>query len=225
MILKQRGKQDLETGSIQQLTESKFFEQISTELAQTGFGFYNHGWLYGTSGNLSAVLRRDPFLLAITGSGLDKGHLDPGQMIQIDHDANVLLGKFRPSAETALHIGVIDETGCGSVFHTHSVWTTLVSRKYEKEGGIRIEGFEMLKGLEGVRTHEHTEWIPIFPNTQDMDALSLDVREMLRQNTKIHGFMLSGHGLYTWGKDMQETKRHVEVLEFLIEAHGRANQV
>ncbi len=206
-------------------TQGKIFEQISTELAHTGYGFYNQGWLYGTSGNLSAVLRREPLLLAITGSGLDKGHMETEQIIHIDHDANVLLGKYRPSAETALHIAVIDETGCGSVFHTHSVWSTLVSRKHEKEGGIRIEGFEMLKGLDGVRTHEHTEWIPIFPNTQNMDALAMEVRNVLRKTPQIHGFLLSGHGLYTWGKDIQETKRHVEVMEFLIEAYGRANQV
>ncbi len=215
----------LETGSVTRTAQEKYFEQISVELAQVGYAFYQRGWLYGTSGNLSSVLRRDPLIMAITGSGLDKGHLEPEQIIHIDHDQSVLMGDYKPSAETALHIGLVDETGCGSVFHTHSIWSTLISRKFVKAGGIMLEGFEMLKGLSNVRTHDHREWIPIFQNTQDMDSLAVEVRETVRQDSQIHGFMLSGHGLYTWGKDIKEAKRHVEVLEFLLEAYGRTSGV
>lgn len=214
----------MDSESVPSIAQEKLFEQTSNELAQIGFGFYNHGWLFGTSGNLSTVLRRDPLLLAITGSGLDKGHLEPDHIIHIDHDAQVLNGEYKPSAETALHICVVDETGCGSVFHTHSKWSTLISQKFEKSGGVEIEGFEMLKGLDNVRTHEHKEWIPIFRNSQDMDALAEEVRQTLRNHPEIHGFMLSGHGLYTWGKSTQDAKRHVEALEFLLEVYWRTLQ-
>ena len=37
-------------------------------------------------------------------------------------------------------------------------------------GGLAIEGYEMLKGLDGVPTHEHREWLPIVDNDQDMRA-------------------------------------------------------
>ena len=90
-------------------------------------------------------------------------------------------------------------------------------------GGIEIHGYEMLKGLEGVRTHEHREWLPILENSQDMTELSQRVAKLLRENCGLHGFLLREHGLYTWGATLQEAKRHVEILEFLMEVLVRAS--
>lgn len=201
------------------------FENLSREISRIGESFYSHGWVLGTSGNLSAVVSDDPLLLAITGSGLDKGHMTPDQIILIDQDAKVLRGNYRPSAETSLHVTLARETSCSAVFHTHSVWSTIMSKVHEKDGGIWIEGFEMLKALDGVKTHEHREWIPILMNSQDMEALSEQLVSILHDNPNIHGFMLSGHGLYAWGKSPQEAKRHVEGLEFLLEVQGKMDSL
>ena len=107
------------------------------------------------------------------------------------------------------------------MLHTHSVWSTVLSEVYGAERGLRLSGFEMLKGLEGVRTHEHTEWLPILENDQDIRALVPRVEAVLEQSPAIHGFLLRGHGLYTWGGDLAEARRHVEILEFLLETTGR----
>jgi methylthioribulose-1-phosphate dehydratase len=80
----------------------------------------------------------------------------------------------------------------------------------------------MLKGLEGVRTHKHREWLPILENSQDMRELAEKVTTTLRETPGIHGFLLREHGLYTWGASLQEAKRHVEILEFLMEVLVRA---
>lgn len=199
------------------------FRKLSEEIAANGERFYSRGWLMGTSGNLSAVVSRNPMLLAITGSGLDKGSLTPDQIILIDQGMKVISGNYRPSAETALHLTLAKETSCGAVFHTHSVWSTILSREHQKEGGLWIENLEMLKSLDGVRTHQHREWIPILPNSQDMDELSEELKDTLKSGNTVHGFMLSGHGLYAWGKDTQEAKRHTEGLEFLLEVQGRTS--
>ncbi len=79
----------------------------------------------------------------------------------------------------------------------------------------------MLKGLRGVCTHEHEEWLPIIENSQDMARLSRCVEERLQEHPDAHGFLLRRHGLYTWGTDLGEAKRHVEILEFLLEVTGR----
>jgi methylthioribulose-1-phosphate dehydratase len=201
------------------------FQDISKEIAVTGQSFYHNGWVFGTSGNLSAVVSDEPSLLAITGSGLDKGNLSSEKIILIDREMKVIWGNYRPSAETALHLTLVQEKSCRAVFHTHSIWSTILSQKYEKDGGIWIEGLEMLKSLDGVKTHEHREWIPILKNSQDMDALAIRLKEVLNQTPNIHGFMLSGHGLYTWGKTIQEAKRHVEGIEFILEVHGRMDSL
>jgi methylthioribulose-1-phosphate dehydratase len=107
--------------------------------------------------------------------------------------------------------------------HTHSVWATILSDAFAEAGGLRIAGWEMLKGLAGVRSHRHEEWVPILENSQDMPALALTLAEVLRAQPALHGFLLRGHGLYTWGQSLAEARRHVEILEFLLEVTGRTH--
>ena len=87
---------------------------------------------------------------------------------------------------------------------------------------MALEGFEMLKGLRDVHTHEHRETLPILENSQDIAQLAEQVQVLLHRDPDIHGFLLRRHGLYTWGRDLAEAKRHVEILEFLLEALGRS---
>jgi len=131
----------------------------------------------------------------------------------------------RPSAETLLHVAVARTRGAGAVLHTHSVWSTTLSEMHGTAGGLNLSGFEMLKGLEGVRTHQHTEWVPIFENDQDMVRLADRVERTLQASPEVHGFLLRGHGLYTWGENLAEARRHVEILEFLLEATGRLHSL
>ncbi len=197
------------------------FSNIANHLSQVGRELCQRGWALGTSGNFSAVLTRDPLTLAITSTGIDKGALRAQQIVQIDEEGNSLESSLRASAEARLHLMIAGELGANAVLHTHSVWSTLLSELEASQGGISIEGYEMLKGLRGVSTHQHREWLPIFENSQDMAALSDLVKAQLRRNPKGHGFLLRGHGLYTWGGDLGEAKRHIEILEFLLEVMGR----
>jgi len=198
------------------------FRKMATALAAAGRAFYARGWALGTSGNFSAVLSRQPLRLAITSTGLDKGTLTPDQFLEIGESKEVLRGREKPSAEALLHLAVVRELDAGAVLHTHSVWSTVLSGSHAANGGIALEGYEMLKGLEGVRTHKHREWLPILENSQDMTELATRVSATLRESRDIHGFLLREHGLYTWGSDLQEAKRHVEILEFLMEVLVRA---
>jgi methylthioribulose-1-phosphate dehydratase len=191
-------------------------------LAELGREFHRRGWALGTSGNFSAVIQRDPLRIAITASSLDKGRLSADQILEIDTDGKVVsAGTGKPSAETLLHIAIVRTVGAGAVLHTHSVWSTILSDYHIGHSGFFIEGYEMLKGLEGVKTHEHREWVPILENSQDMTLLASETQQTLDENPNIHGFLIRRHGLYTWGKDLQEAARHVEIFEFLLESVGR----
>ena len=202
---------------------SENLSELSLRLVDIGRRFYERGWVLGTSGNLSQVLSREPLRLAVTASGAHKGRLDPREILVIDDGAAAADGApLRPSNECLLHLEVARTRGAGAVLHTHSVWSTLLSDQHAAEGGLAIEGYEMLKGLEGVRTHEHREWVPIIDNTQDIEALVRRVSRALSAHPSAHGFLIRRHGLYTWGADLAQAERHVEILEFLLEAIGRA---
>jgi methylthioribulose-1-phosphate dehydratase len=198
------------------------FSQIAASLSSIAGDFYTRGWVLGTSGNLSAVVNREPLCLAMSPSGLDKGALTPEQFLLINEDAKSVGGfTARPSAESRLHIRVVRERNAGAVLHTHSVWSTMLSDLHAGAGGLAVSGYEMLKGLEGVTTHDHSEWLPILDNSQDMPALAEKVGEVLNENPAAHGFLLRRHGLYSWGEDLAQAKRHIEILEFLLETVGR----
>jgi methylthioribulose-1-phosphate dehydratase len=198
------------------------FESVAAELSEIGRGFYTRGWVLGTSGNFSVVLNPEPLWVAITSTGVDKGRLTGNQILEIDENSATFRGEGRPSAETPVHFAIIRVKGAGAVLHTHSVWGTVLSGWHAPDKGVAIEGYEMLKGLEGVRTHNHREWLPILDNSQDMTELSHAVADTLREHADAHGFLLREHGLYTWGANLQEAKRHVEILEFLMETLVRA---
>jgi methylthioribulose-1-phosphate dehydratase len=200
------------------------FQKSASALRDIGREFHQRGWSLGTSSNYSVVLDRDPLRLLLTASGKDKGRLGPRDFVVVDDSGKAVDPKHpKPSAETLLHVVAAQHAGAGSVLHTHSVWGTLLSDRHFKTGGVLIEGFEMLKGLDGVRTHEHSLWLEIVDNTQDIAEMARWIAKRLTDPRKPlrHGFLIRGHGLYTWGRDVDEARRHIEVLEFLLEVVGR----
>lgn len=205
---------------------SESFTEIAGSLAEVAKGFHARGWLLGTSGNLSAVVQREPLRLAMSPSGVDKGQLTADQVLAIDENARIVSAHGgKPSDESLLHIRIVKERGARAVLHTHSIWNTILSDLYASEGGVTIEGYEMLKGLQGVRTHEHAEWLPIIENSQDMQALADAIGKTLNEHKEAHGFLLRRHGLYSWGESLAQAKRHIEILEFLLETIGRTSLI
>ena len=183
---------------------------------------HKRGLCLATSGNFSLVLSRDPLQLLITPSGLDKGRLDPGDLTVVGSDGQPLRGEEgAPSAETRLHCAIATRARVGSVLHVHSVLDTLLGGHFLSEGGFVITGYEMLKGLAGVQSHEARVFVPVLANTQDMEALATEVDRVLDGNPGLCGLLLAGHGLYAWGETLAEAKRHVETFEFLFECLGQ----
>lgn len=201
------------------------FTELAVQLAATAKALHTRGWLLGTSGNLSAVVQQQPLLLAMSPSGVDKGELTAEQILLVDEHARVINSARKPSDETLLHLEIVRQRRAGAVLHTHSIWNTIFSDLFADQNGFAIEGYEMLKGLAGVTTHEHREWLPIINNSQDMSELADTIRSALTDNLQAHGLLIKKHGLYSWGKDISEAKRHIEIFEFLLEVHGRRLKV
>lgn len=184
---------------------------------------HRRGWCEGTGGNFSCVVKREPLQLLMAPSGVDKGQVAPTELILVDGHGELLRGRGRTSAETLLHLAIVETTGAGAVLHTHSPTGTLLSRRHgPPQGGLghlRLEGLEMLKGLEGISTHESSVHVPILANDQNLQRLSDAARPHLPQAP--HGLLIAGHGLYAWGRDLTGARRHLEILEFLMDQHWR----
>ena len=196
-------------------------KELQLALAAIGHSFYSRNWVLGTSGNLSAVVGRDPLRVAITPSGAHKGRLKASDLLLVDGQGRAKSRGGKPSAEALLHLEIVRARGAGAVLHTHSVWSTILSDLHANAGGLEVEGFEMLKGLDGITTHAHREWVPIVENSQDMEQLAGDIRDRLTAHGAAHAVLIRRHGCYTWGRTLADAERHVEILEFLFEAIGR----
>jgi methylthioribulose-1-phosphate dehydratase len=204
---------------------ARSYAGTTRRLAEAGGRFYDRDWVLGTSGNFSALVSRRPFRLAITASGAHKGQLTSRHFLTVDARGRpVGTPAGAPSAETLLHLEILRGRPAGAVLHTHSVWGTILSELHADERGLAIQGYEMLKGLDGVNTHEHREWVPIVQNDQDMPRLAGRVRDVLAAHPAAHAFLIGGHGLYAWGATIADAERHIEILEFLLEAVGRRSQ-
>ncbi len=184
--------------------------------------FFSHkGWSPATSTNYSARSEmKDEFI--ISRSGVDKSKFQLNDLILINNQGDVLNPFNTPgvksSAETEIHTALYElfpEVNC--VLHTHSVKGTVLSQILQSEKEMVFEGLEILKGLEGNSTHQLREVLPIVPNSQDMEEILFHMKGKF--SPEIHGFLIGGHGLYTWGKTIAAAKRHVETFEFLFECY------
>jgi methylthioribulose-1-phosphate dehydratase len=193
-----------------------------TELAATGRAFSARGWVPATSGNFSRRIGEAAVL--VTASGTEKGELTPADFLRIDLDGAPLdeLGP-RPSAEAPLHGAIYRRfAGARAVLHVHAPATTAIS--LGRRDAVTLTGYEMLKALAGVTTHEHVETIPIVPNDQDTTRLAAAAGDQLDRTPDAHAYLIAGHGLYTWGSSVAEARRHVEALEFLFECELRRGE-
>ena len=197
-------------------------QEIRNRLTKTIEKLHRRRWCDGTGGNFSVVVQKDPVLLLMAPSGVDKGSLQPEQLLVVNDFQEVLDGAGKASAETQLHLAIVQKTGAGAVLHTHSVTGTVLSRRHAKEGQIRLEGLEMLKGLNGIHSHDAHVDLPVVMNNQDMDALAEEFHQQIQNLPQ--GILVEGHGLYAWGDDLQQAERHVEIIEFLLDVQLQEQQ-
>jgi methylthioribulose-1-phosphate dehydratase len=189
-------------------------------LAAEAARFAAFGWMRGTSGNLSAVLSRDPLRLAVTASGIDKGELSEADIMAVDADGNPVprpgadrqAGTARPSAEAAVHARIAAVTGAGAAVHVHTVASVAAGRRWPS--GVELQGVEMLKAI-GVPADGVAVRVPVVRNSQDMGQLS-DAIEGSR-DPRVPAVIVADHGLYAWGDGIRQARHHTEAVGWLLE--------
>ena len=199
------------------------FFSAAQQLIAAGHFMDSRGWVPATSGNFS--IRLPNGTIAITVSGRHKGRLEIDDIMLIDATAQSLDGK-KPSAETLLHTSLYKHySDIQSILHPHSLNATLISKVFKTE--IILKDYELLKAFNGIDTHETQIVVPIFANDQNIARLAGVVEDYLAKHNDCYAYIIAGHGLYTWGRSVDETLRYLEALDFLFECelhlHGVKN--
>jgi len=188
------------------------YEEWARDLVEAGRILYEQGLVPATSGNFSARIAPDRF--AITVSGKHKGHLTIADIMQVDAEGHSQDGR-RPSAETALHMQIYRRfSDAAVILHHHSPYATLLSQLVTNE--VALADYEILKAFPDIDTHEVRMTVPVFENTQNIPELAAEVEAYMETNSPVHGYLIKGHGLYTWGESIEAVLKHVEAFEFLF---------
>lgn len=193
----------------------ELFATFADSLAKAARELAALGWTPATSSNFS--MRIDETHAAITVSGRDKGRLGRDDIMLIDMEGRAIGTDARPSAETALHTQIyLRWPEAQVVLHTHSRTQSVASRLFAEDGIVRLRGWELQKAISGCTTHDSELDVPVFPNTQHMPELVARIDAWLDNDRPLHAYLIDGHGIYVWGRSMEEARRHLEALEFLL---------
>jgi len=176
---------------------------------------YERGWFPATSGNLSYKLHKDPLYFAITSSGKDKGTVTHEDVIFVNDKAEPIeKTKLKPSAETKIHAEIYKKTDAGMIIHIHTVNNNFISEVYFRKGYVPMKNLEMIKALDIWEEDAYIE-VPIVENWFNINKLAEEVGKTV--NPKVPGILIRNHGIYSWGKDEFEAKRHLEAFEFIFD--------
>lgn len=190
-------------------------QELKEQIAETIRHYNDKGWSPATSTNYS--FKDEEGAIWVSRSGIDKYEFHANDFITVNSDGQAI-GAYegvRPSAETMIHCALYElfpETKV--ILHSHSIYPVLVSAVDGER--VTFQGYEVQKGFEGQTTHEAIVHIPIFENTQDMQAF----KSVLQSNAELlknHSFLMKKHGTYAWGRNLFEAKRHLETLEYLCQ--------
>jgi methylthioribulose-1-phosphate dehydratase len=194
----------------------------ANKLVETIHFFNQKGWSPATSTNYSCRSNEDRNNYLISRSGVDKSRFQLNDLIVINQQAEILRPFNQPgiksSAETEIHTALykrFPDANC--VLHTHSVLGTVLSQFFASEKQITFHDLEIIKGIEGFQSHDEKIVLPIVRNSQDMKEILFELHHQFDRLGSFNGFLIAGHGLYTWGKNLDTAKRHIETYEFLLE--------
>lgn len=196
--------------------------RVLGELADIKDLFAARNWFPGTSGNLSmrvGAFSPESFYFAVTASGKDKSKRTPEDFLIVDQNGKPAeTTGLKPSAETLIHCEIYRLTGCGAVFHVHTVFNNLISEYYGEQGHVPVQGIELIKAF-NIWEENAAIQVPVLPNYADIPSIARLVPDVL--NAAIPGILLRNHGIYAWGRDAFEAKKHLEAFEFLFEVAYR----
>lgn len=191
---------------------NRTFEEYARDLVEAGHVLYEQGMVPATSGNFSTRVAENS--IAITVSGRHKGQLNTSDIMLIDYNGQSGDGR-QPSAETGLHLQIYNRyPDVMVILHHHSLYATLLSQLVADE--VVLAGYELLKAFSGIDTHETGLRLPVFENNQDINILAGQVDNYMDFNSPVHGYLIRGHGLYTWAESVATALKYVEAFEFLF---------
>ncbi|MCP4705022.1 MAG: class II aldolase/adducin family protein [candidate division Zixibacteria bacterium] len=171
----------------------------SNELVNYCHLLYKKGMIAGFDGNFSAKLDNKSIL--ITPSGLPKGSLKPEDLIKMDFSGNKILGKGKPSSETAMHLQVYqNRPEINACCHAHPPYATAFAAT-----GKQLPCNILPEVILGVGEIESVPYIPT--------GVAKEWAKFGKFIRKNNALLLANHGVLTLGRNIEEAYYRMETVE------------
>jgi methylthioribulose-1-phosphate dehydratase len=186
-------------------------------ICELGRRFYDLGWVSGTGGGISLRVG-DRVIMA--PSGVQKELLAPDDMFVLDLDGQVTEGPhpkrgLRVSECRPLFMLAYTLRDAGAVIHSHSQNALMATLIVDE--ALEVSRLEMMKGIRGV-SYDDTLVVPVIENTAHERDLASALEAAMRAHPNTYAVLVRRHGVYVWGQDWREAKRHAECYDYLFGA-------
>ena len=184
-------------------------------ICELGRRFYDRGWVSGTGGGIALRLG-DRTLMA--PSGVQKELMRPEMMFELDANGDIArypddkalqVSQCRP-----LFLAAMELRHAGAVIHAHSKAALMATLCFGDR--VTLSKLEMMKGLRGIG-YDDTHEVPIIENTAQECDLKDSLVVAMRAFPRTHAVLVRRHGMYVWGQDWREAKRHAECYDYLLD--------
>lgn len=163
------------------------------------------GLVVGTAGNVSA---REGDRIAITASGAAFATITEDEVVVVDPAGALVEGRFQPTAEVALHLGIYARFGAGAVVHTHAPAATAVSCVHDE---LPVVHYGLLALGGAIRVAPYA--------TFGTQVLADGVIAALEGRG---GALMANHGAVTHAATLDKAVELMDVLEWASDVYGRA---
>lgn len=187
--------------------------ELRQEVARVAKQLIESGLVTGTSGNVSARTPEGDVLM--TPSGIDYEELEPGDVVLVDANGEILEGSLGPSTETPMHTGIYRaRADVGAVVHTHSIYATTLACL-----GWTIPPVHYM-----LTTLSEDGRIPLaLYTTYGTEELANYAADALGESR--NACLLQNHGTITVGSGPEEAFSRTVVLEEMAEIYYRTRAV
>ena len=188
------------------------FKDERNELIKYGKEILRAKLTTGSGGNLSIFIRNKQ-LMAITPSGISYNEMQPGDIVIMDLEGNIIEGDKKPSSEHSMHrIFYKKRRDINSIIHLHSVYSTILAcLHWELPAAHYLIG---VSGGESVRCAKYA--------TYGTDELAENVYEAMEDRNAV---FLANHGLITGATTLSSAFSKAEEIELCAEVYYRAKSI
>ena len=194
----------------------KFDNKIIKKCITNNISLVEKGLVVQNFGNSSIKIEKNYFAIKPSGVNLNKLKLNDIPIIRIS-DGKTFFSKLRPSVDSPIHQEIYKNfKNVTNISHTHSKFASSWAQSGKNipnfgttHSDVSLEEIKNLNYLNQLKTYRNYE--------KNLGIQIVNYIKKLKNPFYVPGVLLSGHGVFTWGKNNSDSVMNAELIEYIAE--------